>query len=74
MTGILLHQNANEGCNNLILTFCTIYDTFFPMKKMKIKIKDLESPWTTKRIKQSSKERQRLHSKFFKKRNEKMKK
>ena len=43
------------------------------MNKMKIKTKDLESPWIIKGIKKSSKKKQRLHSKF-KKRNEKTKK
>ena len=28
-------QNANEGYNNFILTFCTIYDIFFPWIKLK---------------------------------------
>ena len=41
---------------------------------MKIKTKDLESPWITKGIKKSSKKKQRLYSKFLKKRNEKTKK
>ena len=45
------------------------------MKKMKIKTKDLESPWITKGIKKSSQKKQPLHSKFKKKkRNEKTKK
>ena len=48
---IKTHQDANEAYNNFISTFCTIYDTFFPMNKMKIKTKDLESPWITKGIK-----------------------
>ena len=48
-------------------TFCTIYDTFFPMNKLKIKTKDLESPWITKGIKTFSKKKQRLYSKFKKK-------
>ena len=47
---------------------------FFPMNKMKIKTKDLKSPWITKGIKKSSKKKQRLYSKFLKKRNEKTKK
>ena len=71
---IKTHQDANEAYNNFISTFCTIYDTFFPMNKMKIKTKDLESPWITKGIKKSSKKKQRLYSKFLKKRNEKTKK
>ena len=44
------------------------------MNKMKIKTKDLESPWITKGIKKSSKKKQRLYSKFLKERNEKTKK
>ena len=35
----------------IISIICKIYDTFFPMNKMKIKTKDLESPWITKGIK-----------------------
>ena len=41
---------------------------------MKIKTKNLESPWITKGLKKSSKKKQHLYSKFFKKRNEKTKK
>ena len=37
---------------------------FFPMNKMQIKTKDLESPWITKGIKKSSKKKKRLYSKF----------
>ena len=47
---------------------------FFPMNKMKIKTKDLKSPWITKRIKKSSKKKQRLYSKFKKKKKKKKKK
>ena len=52
---IKTHQDVNEAYNNFILTFCIICDTFFPMNKMKIKTKDLESTWITKRIKKSKK-------------------
>ena len=44
------------------------------MNKMKMKTKDLERPWITKGTKKSSKKKQRLYSKFLKKRNEKTKK
>ena len=44
------------------------------MNKMKVKTKDLESPWITKGIKKSCKKKQGLYSKFLKKRNEKKKK
>ena len=39
---IKTHQDTSEACNNFILIFCTIYDTFFPMNNMKIKTKDLK--------------------------------
>ena len=61
---IKTHQDANEASNNFILTLCTIYDTFFPMNEMKIETKYLESSWITKGVKQSSKKKQRLYSKF----------
>ena len=44
---------------------------FFPQKKIKIKIKDIESPWITSGIKKSSKRKKRLYDKFLKNRNEK---
>ena len=44
---------------------------FFPMNKMKIKTKNLESPWINKGIKKSSKKKQRLCSKLLKKRRKK---
>ena len=68
---IKTHQDANEAYKNFISIFCSIYDNFFPMKKLKIKTEDLEGLWITKGIKKSSKKEQRLHSKLFKKRNEK---
>ena len=70
---IKTHQDANKSYNNFTLKFFTIYD-FFPMNKMKIKIKDLESPWITKGIKKSSKKKKRLYSKVLKKGNEKKQK
>ena len=48
---IKTHQDTNEACNNLILTFWAISDIFFTMNKAKIKPKDLEGPWITKGIK-----------------------
>ena len=40
---------------------------------MKVKAKDLESPWITNGIKKSSKKKQRLYQKFLKTRTEKNK-
>ena len=68
-------QEANEAYSNFILTFCdaTIYDTFFPMNNMKIKIKDFENPWITKGIKKSSKKKRTLAFKLKKKKKKKKK-
>ena len=44
------------------------------MNKMKIKTKDLESPWIIKGIKKSSKKKQRLYLKSKKKKKKKTKK
>ena len=55
MSSIKTHQDTNEACNNFISIFCTIYDTFFPMNKMKIKTKNLKSPWISKGKKSSKK-------------------
>ena len=46
----------------------------FSLKKIKIKIKDIESPWVTAGIKKSSKRKQQLYEKFLKHRNEKSEK
>ena len=46
--------------------FLTLYDPFFPIKKIQIKAKDLQSPWIANGIKRQ----QRLYDKFLKNRNE----
>ena len=48
-----------------------MYDKHFPLKKIKLKTKDLKSPWITAGIKKSSKQKQRLYTKFLKNRNQK---
>ena len=44
--------------------------TFFPNKKIKVKSKDIQSPWITARIKKLSKCKQQLYEKFLKCRSE----
>ena len=51
--------------------FIVLYDNYFPKRKIKLKAKDLKSPWITSGIKKSSKRKQRLYEKLFKKRTEK---
>ena len=50
-----------------------LFDRYFPIRKIKIKAKDLESPWITNEIKKKSqKEKQHLYQKCSKKRTDKM--
>ena len=59
MTGMPLKPIRMQMKLPIILeTFCAIYDTFFLLKKMKIKTKDLESPRITKGIKKFSKKKE----------------
>ena len=62
-----------ETCDNLsecyklfFKKFLTIYENFFPRKKIKLTFKDIQSPWITSGIKKSSKPKQRLYDKFLK--------
>ena len=57
-------QFINKAYYKFIVIFCTFYDTFFPMKMVKITTKDSDSPWITKRIEKNSKGKQPLYSKF----------
>ena len=52
------------------LSFSDLYDTYFPKKQIKLKSKDLQSPWITNGINKSS--MQSLYEKFLKNRIEKM--
>ena len=67
------YTDPNEACKAFLEKFLLLYDKYFPIRKLKIKIKakDLESPWITNGIKKSSKKKQRLYKKCLKKRTEK---
>ena len=61
--------DPNEAYKAFLETFLILYDKYFPKQKIKVKTKDLQSPWVTKGIKKSSKKKQRLYQKFLKNRN-----
>ena len=63
--------DPNETYKAFLERFLLLYDKNFPIRKIKIKAKDLESPWITNGIKKSSKKKQRLYQKFLKTRTEK---
>ena len=68
---IMSFQNPDYAYKVFLKRFSTLYDTYFPEKKIKLKNKDLQSPWITKGIRRSSKRKQRLYEKFIENRNEK---
>ena len=68
-----------ETCNNpseryklFLKKFLSIYENIFPREKIKLKVKDIQSPWITNGIKKFSKRKQRLYDKFLKTRSQKM--
>ena len=64
-------QNPDGAYKAFLKQFSALYDTYFPKKKIKLKNKDLQSPWITKGIRRSSKRKQRLYKNFLKNQNEK---
>ena len=58
----------NESYNTFLQIFSTIYEKHFPVKTIYIKTKNILSPWITKGLIKSSK--QKLYIKFLKKRND----
>ena len=62
------HNDPDTAYNEFLNIFIVHYDTFFPKKMIKIKFKNLTSPWITKGIVKSSKRKQKLYEKFLKQR------
>ena len=59
-------EHPSESYEIFLTKFLSIYDDFFPKKKIKVKSKDIQSPWITAGIKKSSKRKQRLYENFLK--------
>ena len=66
---IIKNKNPNEAYNMFLQKVKVLYDQYFPKQYIKIKEKDLHSPWITRGIKKSSKRKQKLYNKFLKNRN-----
>ena len=67
-----VHWNEVKSCKHpsefyetCLTKFLSIFDDFFPKKKIKVKSKDIQSSWITAG-KNSSKCKQRLYEKFLK--------
>ena len=61
-----------QAYKSFLNIFSDLCDTYFPKRQIKLKSKDLQSPWiTTNGIRKSSQWKQRLYEKFLKNWNEK---
>ena len=60
------YENSDEAYAIFLQQLIIFYDNYFAKRNIKVKVKDLESPWITRGIKKSSKHSQRLNEKFLK--------
>ena len=69
---VLLNQcsNANKMFETFLKRFLYMYEKNFPIKEHIVKTKDLLTPWMTKGMKKSSKQKQKLYIKYLKRKNE----
>ena len=63
---VLETQDPNLSYTVFLKQFSKIYDNSFPMKTIKIKRKQLISPWISQGLRKSSKQKQKLYIKFLK--------
>ena len=61
-------DNPNEAYSKFLYDFSLLYEEAYPKQEIKIKQKNLISPWITKGLIKSSKQKQRLYIKFLKSR------
>ena len=50
---IIAQNKPNEAYELFLKDFSALYKAYFPLKKEKIRSKDLKSPWITKGLKKS---------------------
>ena len=62
---VLKLKNPNDSHNLFIKIFSKLYEEFFPLKTIKIK-KSLLSPWMSRGLLKSLKQKQKLYNRFLK--------
>jgi exonuclease III len=65
---VLSSNNANLSFDHFHNHFLNLFDETCPIKKLKIKSKNLSNPWFDKTLLQYSRKKQRLYNKFLKNR------
>ena len=63
---VFISLDPNIAYNEFLKVFQLLYNKYFPKRRIKIKYKNLESPWITRGIIKSSKRKQRLYEKYLK--------
>ena len=63
---VLETEDPNQAYSVFLKQFLKIYNKSFPTKSITIKRKQMLSPWITKGLKKSSKQKQKLYIKFLK--------
>ena len=64
-TYVLSNENASEAYDSFFSKFTDLYGIALPKKEVKIKVKNLMSPWITKGLVKSFERKPKLHQKFF---------
>ena len=59
-------RNPNVCYKIFLKKIMSFYDEYFPIKIIKLKTKDIQSPWITTGIKKSSRNKKHLYEKFLK--------
>ena len=62
---VMESQDPNESYNIFLCLFSKLYDEIFPTTEVKIKTKSLLSPWMTRGLIKSSKQKQKLYEKTW---------
>ena len=64
----IFNQNTNAAYDIFSEKIQDTFDTFCPIKEVKLKPKEILNPWMTNGLKKSSKRKQKLYNKFLKSR------
>ena len=59
-------KDVNKMYETFLSTFLEIYEINFPYKQVTVKPKDVKNPWTSKTLKKSSIQKQKLYVKYLK--------
>ena len=56
---------TNTLCKHFIKIYSSVYDKNFPLLETEVKLKDLRTPWKSKAMRESSKQKQNFNINFL---------